>query len=486
MKSPGVIGGRRNRNGSLPTIPSLGAAAVVIIVLVANCWWLLRAEPEPTRMDQVARLQVLQKDRDLAVQAAALAAAQAEQAAMPQEPALPANTPRPLEMSEAEVKAEPQPPRPVPVERSSVLSSGETLSGVLARLFVPEDTAAAIIAAYRKVADPRRLRPGQRFWGQFDSPSLMDAESLVSLVIAPPGRGQGVTIERQAEGDPTRYVARQGGLPGHQVRRALRCGIIGSLTTSLVRCGHGQSLSGRVAAVLKSRLDLRADLRPGDELRVVFEELIASGERLRYGQLLAVSYRGRKANLVAVHYDNGRGQVGWYDPRGEAIERMFLRQPAAGRLTSTYGIRMHPILNIMKPHLGVDWAAPTGTPVRAASSGRVLEVATGPAAGRHLRIKHARGYETEYMHLSRFARRSKRGALVRRGQVIGYVGSTGRSTAPHLHFGARKGGRHIDPMLLRDLPGDPVDRRDRKAFKAHAADLMELLEALNTGRRDAS
>lgn len=486
LKEPVVTVGRRKRGATLRAIPSLGAAIVVVGVLIANSWWLLRSEPEPAQMDEVARLQALQKDRDLAVQAAAIQAAQVAQPAPTPQLVIPPNTPRPLELSEAEVKAEPQPPRPVPVERSAVLDSGETLSAVLERMFVPRSTAALIIAAYKKVRNPRRLRVGQRFWARFESPSPMDAESLLSLVIAPAGPGQGVTIERQRQAQQTRYVAREGGLPGHLVRRALRCGIIGSLGTSLNRCGHGQTLSARVARVLRARLNLRTDLRPGDELRVVFEELIASGERLRYGHLLAVSYRGRKASLVALYFDDKNGRAGWYDKRGEAIERMFLRRPTEGRLTSTYGMRMHPILHVMKPHLGIDWAAPTGTPVRAAADGKVIKVANGAAAGRNLRMEHASGYQTEYMHLSRFARRSKRGAWVRRGQVIGFVGNTGRSTAPHLHFGARRFGKHIDPVLLRDIPGQGVARKERKAFQERARQLLALLQALGRKAAQAS
>ncbi len=481
-----VIGTKPKRGATLRAIPSLGAAVVVVAVLLANSWWLLRSEPEPTQMDQVARLQALQKDRDLAVQAAAERAARVEQPAPTSKLVIPAHTPRPLELSEAEVKSVPQPPRPVPVERSAVLESGETLSAVLDRMFVPGSTAMAIISAYKKVRNPRRLRPGQRFWGRFESQSLMDSEALISLVIAPAGPGQGVTIERRREDAETRYEAVEGGLPGHEVRRALRCGVVGSLTTSLMRCGHGQTLAARVATVLRARLDLRTDLRPGDELRVVFDELIAGGERLRYGHLLAVTYKGRRANLVALYYDNGRGQAGWYDKRGEAIEHMFLRRPTEGRLTSVYGMRMHPILHVMKPHLGIDWAAPSGTPVLAAADGRMINVASGGAAGRLLRMEHGRGYQTEYMHLSRFASRSKRGARIKRGQVIGYVGNTGRSTAPHLHFGARRFGKHIDPMLLRDIPGKGVARRDRKAFRAHASELLALLDALTRKQTDAS
>jgi len=486
LKESTIIGKERERGASLQAIPSLGAAAVVVAVLIANSWWMLRSEPEPTQMKQVARLQALQKDRDRSVQAAAEEAARLEQPAPTPKLVIPANTPRPLELSEAEVKAVPQPPRPVPAERSAVLKAGETLSAILDRLFVPASTAGVITNAYRKLRNPRRLRPGQRFWGRFESPSPMDAESLISLVIAPSGPGQGVTIERQREGGLTHYVAVEGGLPGHQVRRALRCGIVGSLTTSLMRCGHGQKLAARVATVLRARLDLRTDLRPGDELRVVFDELIAGGERLRYGHLLAVTYTGRRSSLVALYYDNERGRSGWYDKRGEAIEAMFLRRPTQGRLTSVYGMRMHPILHVMKPHLGIDWAAPTGTPVRAAADGKIIAVATGAAAGRYLRMEHGRGYKTEYMHLSRFASRSKRGARLRRGQVIGYVGSTGRSTAPHLHFGARRFGKHIDPALLRDIPGEGVARRDRRAFMAHARELLALLDALARKQNDAT
>jgi len=307
----------------------------------------------------------------------------------------------------------------------------------------------------------------------------MDAESLVSLVVAPSGRGRGVTVERVRSEGTVGYKAREGGIPGTVVRRALRCGVATSLARSLQRCGHGRALVGMVAAALRSRVSLRSDVRPGDELRVVYDELVAAGERVRYERILAVQYTGERARTLGVYFDNGRGTADWYAPTGDALDPMFLREPVGGaRLTSGYGMRMHPILKVQKMHHGLDFAAPTGTPVRASADGRIVRVTSGPAAGRNIRIQHLLGYRSEYLHLSRFARRAKVGKRVKKGQVIGYVGSTGRSTAPHLHYGVSRGGTYLDPVKTFAIPGRGVAERDKKAYSAHAAKMMKLLRAL--------
>ena len=179
-------------------------------------------------------------------------------------------------------------------------------------------------------------------------------------------------------------------------------------------------------------------------------------------------------------WQDNRVLVATYTPEGDAVEPMFLRDLVYGaRLTSVFGMRMHPILKKMKPHLGIDLAAPIGTPVRAAADGVIMVRRRAGAAGKIIRIRHGRRMVTEYFHLHRWVKKLYPGLKVSRGQVIGYVGNTGRSTAPHLHFGVRRAGKHVDPLKAFDTPGKAVPARQRSAFIASSKPILKLLNRID-------
>ncbi len=472
-----IAGQRRSR-----AIPSLGATLVVLVVVAANWWWFLSADPEPQPLGQIERLQAMQ---DQAVEAEHYAVERQARSAVAA--AAPAPKTVAAQVSAAEVNEEPARPVPVPVSRSTVIGSGESLEVALGRLFIYGEAAREVVTAYRSVRNPRLLRAGERLWAQFESASPMDPHALMQLVVAPGRSGEGVTLTRKGHDGELSFDAREGGLPGSLSRQALRCGISGSLTASLTRCGHGAGLAHLIAPVLEGRLDLSRDLRPGDELRVVYDELVAGEEHVRYETVLAVAWKGAIDSFTALRFAHEGNSVGWFDPAGRSIEPMFLRRPVRdGHMSSPFSLaRMHPVLHKLMPHLGVDYAAPTGTPVLAIADGRVLTRGRGPVAGKVVRVQHGRNYRSEYLHLSRFARGLKPGSRVTKGQVVGFVGSTGRSTGPHLHLAVKKAGRHIDPLEVVALEGTPVAPRDRKAFEQQAEDVLRLLEALDSSKTNA-
>lgn len=461
------------------SLGSIAASVAVLGIFALYAWSTLQGEPEVAPMDASARLAALQQAR---VEAARRVVAR------PSEPVAAAATvaspiPPPVEIAAARLEEAPVQPQATPVERTTALEPGATLEAALAGLYVHGDAARQVAAAYRTLADPRRLQPGTRLLARFDSASPLDAYALRELVVAPTGKAENVTIRREGEGAEANYRAEPGGVPGELVRRVLRCGIRGSLSASLTRCGHDDALIGKISAVLAERLDLERDLRVGDELRVVFDELVAAGERVRIEDVLAIDYRGALGRHTALRFEAGDVQ-GWFRPDGEGFASFFLREPVPGaRFTSGFGMRMHPILLKMKPHLGIDLAAPTGTPVRAVADGKVAATGKGKVAGRYIKLRHDRGYGSDYLHLSRVAIRG--GAKVHRGQIIGYVGTSGRSTAPHLHLGIRKGGAHVDPIAVRDEPAAPVPTRHAETYRDHAATLMRLLDAVDPGKDDA-
>jgi murein DD-endopeptidase MepM/ murein hydrolase activator NlpD len=164
---------------------------------------------------------------------------------------------------------------------------------------------------------------------------------------------------------------------------------------------------------------------------------------------------------------------------------LFLRQPLqVGRQTSNFGMRLHPILHKMKAHFGVDFAANVGTPVYAAGDGHLVSAERAGAAGNVVRVRHDGGYLTEYMHLQRFATSVKPGDVVHKGQVVGFVGSTGLSTGPHLHFGVKHNSKYLDPASLGGVVQPAVGSRERNAFEAESKTLLDLLSALGKGLGD--
>ena len=462
---------RMQTRASSGALPSLVAVAVVIAVLIANGWWFWSQEVAVAPMDLVARLAVLRQDR---------AGAEPETVTPIRSKKAWEKLAPPVEVPADRLSAHALAPEPLPEERIAQVGQGDTLNHALDRLFIHGDPKRKVIEAYRTLHDPRLIRPGQRLFAQFSSTSPMDADTLLSLVIAPEGRGEGVSIVRELDDNGgTQFRARPGGLPGHMHRQVLRCSITGGLELSLRRCGHDAGLSRLVAALLSLRLDLRSDLKLGDELRVVFDELVAADQRIRYERVVGLQYTGPKVKLVGASWEDRKGRVAFFTPKGEALEPMFVRDLVYGaRLTSVFGMRMHPILRKMKPHLGIDLAAPTGTPIRAASDGVLIARRRSGAAGKLVRIRHGRGFSSEYFHMNGFARGLYPGNKVRRGQIIGYVGTTGRSTAPHLHFGVKKGGVHVDPLTAFDTPGKAVPPRELEHFKADVQPILALLNRI--------
>lgn len=478
-------------------LPSLGALAVVTVVLVANFWSLLTSPPDLTTMDPLQRLSSLHDPLHLP----GTAVASSQDGANSDAVALADPRSAPIVRLQAPVAGAPLVPVAV-LTRSTIVEPGETLGAALARLFVHGQTAREVTRAYESLRDPQKLQAGWRLWARFASAGVMDSGALVSLVVAPQ-TGGGLTIERDEDGG---YTSHEGGLPGNLIRQALRCGVVGTLEQSLRRCGEGEGLAELVQTLLTERMLRPIELRTGDELRIVMDKVMDGDFLVRYQQVAALEVRRAwsprmgaqdadaggfvEGRAVALWFDNGRGDAGYFTAEGASVEALFLRQPLrVGHLTSTYGMRLHPILHRMKAHLGIDFGAPRGTPVFAAASGHLVSAGRAGAGGNLVRLRHAEGFSTEYMHLQKFAVGLKAGAPVVKGQLIGYVGSTGRSTGPHLHFGARRHGQYLDPTELADVQVQPVMPHDRKAFEAETSALRRLLDALGAppaGQGEAS
>ena len=221
-------------------------------------------------------------------------------------------------------------------------------------------------------------------------------------------------------------------------------------------------------------------IQKGDHFRVVFDEIYVDSVRIGIGDVHAVEFKHYNQLLYSFRFLQN-DSIGYFDDKGENLQKQFLKAPLRfSRISSGFsGGRMHPILRIVRPHYGIDYAAPSGTPVVSIGEGTVIERAYEAAgAGNYIRIRHNSVYTSTYMHLSRFASGIVVGARVRQGQEIGYVGSTGLSTGPHLDFRITRNGSYIDPLRMESPPAEPVKEEYLSLFYAYRDSMMIELEKL--------
>jgi murein DD-endopeptidase MepM/ murein hydrolase activator NlpD len=252
--------------------------------------------------------------------------------------------------------------------------------------------------------------------------------------------------------------------------------VTGSLYAAAAQAGAPPALAEQAVSLFSGKLNVRRDLRPGDRFRLVFRRKVdGAGRTVSAGELLYAEVSGRKRARFYRFARPGVPAAEFFDAAGRDLRELLLRMPLQGaRLTSGFGMRMHPLLGYTRMHKGVDLGAPKGTPVLAASDGVVEEARWASGYGRWLKIRHQQGaYETAYAHLSRWAVRP--GQRVRQGQVIAYVGSSGESTGPHLHFEVLVRGRNVDPRRAKVPQGPVLTGRELAAFQAQKARMDRLV-----------
>lgn len=266
----------------------------------------------------------------------------------------------------------------------------------------------------------------------------------------------------------------------YEVREVGLAGVIeNNLVSSLGDGGPSVLLALDLSDIFSWDIDFSADIRSGDSYRIVVEELRLDGGFRRYGNILAAEFTNNGATHRAYRYEvNGR--AGYFDDEGNSLRRAFLKAPLSfRRISSGFSrSRLHPVLKVRRPHLGVDYVAPQGTPVSALGEGTVRFAGWKGANGRLVVLSHPMGYRTHYGHLSRIARGIRPGARVRQGDVIGYVGATGRATGPHLHFQIDRNGRQLNPLGVNLPRGKGVPKDQLAAFRRVKAAMAETLAAI--------
>ena len=361
------------------------------------------------------------------------------------------------------------PPLPLAFEQ------GETLSDVLQGLGLEGGESRRVIEGLAEHADLRRLKPSDHYLVEYGP----DGELMAfELMLAQRGRAR---VERGGEDWATSWREYERTVRTHSVAGALR----GSLEGSIGTAGAPSALTVLLAEVFQWDLDFTRDLRLGDTFEIVYETVYLDGQYDSLGGIVGAIYENRGQRLEAYRFGEDSA---YYDAEGRPLRKMFLRSPLRySRVTSRFSKRrFHPILKRYRPHYGVDYGAPTGTPVRVTASGTVTSVGRDRGGGNTVKVRHPNGYLSAYLHLSRFARGLRSGRYVAQGDVIGYVGATGLATAPHLDYRVQKNGRWIDPLTIKSVPAEPVPSERRAEFFTRRDWARAQLAALDGNARGAA
>ena len=245
----------------------------------------------------------------------------------------------------------------------------------------------------------------------------------------------------------------------------------GMINSSMYQAAEKEKIDPEVivnfAGIFGFEIDFQRDIRRGDIFQIVYDKYVDDdGELQKNGDIIYAYMKNNGREIALYRFVDQKGIPGYYRTNGKSIEKALMKTPINGaRLSSTFGMRKHPILGYNKMHRGTDFAAPTGTPIMASGSGIIEQVGWNGAYGKYIRIKHNSKYKTAYAHLNGYARGIKKGAKVRQGQIIGYVGSTGRSTGPHLHYEVLVNGKRMNSQRLKLPSGRTLRGEDREKFE---------------------
>ena len=260
-----------------------------------------------------------------------------------------------------------------------------------------------------------------------------------------------------------------------------------SLWSNLISQGHSPELVGRVADILAWQVDFFA-VQPGDKFRVVYKDVVVDGKSVGVGEIEAVSFEQSGKISKAFRFTH-EGQSGYYDANGSPCKRQFLKAPLQySRISSRFSNgRMHPVLRVVRPHHGVDYAAPSGTPVMSVGNGTVVARGWDPkGGGNYVKIRHNATFTTSYMHLKAIASNIRMGTRMNQGELLGWVGMTGLATGPHLDFRFYRDGQAVNPLTVEPPPAPPLPDAVRTEFLAQAANITATLDAVAADYRTSA
>lgn len=353
--------------------------------------------------------------------------------------------------------------------RSFEVAQGETLSNLFDRAGLPAAELYKLLNSKKITTDLALLRPGQSIHFRSDSQGNL---SGVRLDISPLSLA---LITREANGSFSEEKL------SREPERVLRYGegvIKGAFFTAGENAALSQQTIMSLAGIFGWDIDFSLDIRPGDSFKVLYYQEYLDGVPFRDGDILAAEFVTQGNIHQAVRYTDQNGNTDYYSPDGHSMRKQFLRSPVDFTRISSHFTkrRFHPVLNRFRSHRGTDYAARTGTPIKATGDGKVIKSRYSKSYGNHVILKHGSSYTTLYAHMSKYGRGIKEGKTVKQGQVIGYVGATGMVTGPHLHYEFRVNGIHKNPVTIKFPDAQPIAKNEHERFKQYAGNLLSNLK----------
>jgi murein DD-endopeptidase MepM/ murein hydrolase activator NlpD len=363
---------------------------------------------------------------------------------------------------------EPAPPPPPAYDKLTLeVGRGDTMEKLFRKhqLDIGELMSIAQLDAARQQF--RRIKPGDVFEIEHDDGKIISLYSQLDLTSA-------LHVTKGEDGFAAGIVDKP-----IEVRKRFAYGVINtSLFESAATAGLSDKTIMNVAGIFAWDVDFILDIRQGDTYYVQFEEIWQDGEYVTDGEIIAAEFNNNGRQIQAIRFKDGEERTDYFTPDGDSVRKAFIRAPVDfTRISSNFNPnRRHPILNTIRAHRGVDYAAPRGTPIKAAGDGKVIFRGTKSGYGKVVILQHGGNITTLYAHMSNFNAKARLGTRVTQGQTIGYVGMTGLATANHLHYEYRLNGLHRNPRTVSLPDAEPIAAKYRQRFLAEAAPILEELE----------
>ena len=342
-----------------------------------------------------------------------------------------------------------------PREEILKISPGDTIAGALQKSGVSGAEAYRAVKSISKYYNPRLVKPGQAISIQLDPADT--GMTLASLNMKVDSTKEVVVTKDEHERFQAELIEKQVVLK----MKAAKASIDTSLYASAARAGIPASVIAEMIRLYSYEVDFQRDIRRGDTIEILYETYeTEDGDFARYGNVLFANLKVDGTKIPIYRFKEKNGDTDYYREDGMNLKNTLMQTPIDGaRMSSGYGMRRHPVLGYNKMHKGVDFAAPRGTPIYAAGDGVIERLGRNGGYGKYIRIRHVNSLKTAYAHMSKYAKGMKKGKRVKQGDIIGYVGTTGRSTGPHLHFEVLKSGRQVNPKSIK------TDNREKLAGK---------------------
>lgn len=355
------------------------------------------------------------------------------------------------------------------------IKNGETLSALLTKSGIAQKHIYSITESFKKIYSTQKLKPGESYEIEIDS-----LGNLFSFAYSP-------TIEKKYRvflDRNNQYTAQEDLVDLVTKTKYLSGNIQTTVYDAIIDAGENPELLLSFSDIFQWDIDFFIDPRSDDRFKIIYEKfyLLETDEFIRYGKILAAQYISSIDTFTAIYFDNSPSDAGYYDLNGDSFQKTFLKSPLNyRRISSNFSYsRRHPILRKYRPHFGIDYAARSGTPVSVSADGIVIDKGYDKSIGNFIKIQHKNArFITLYGHLSRFGQGIEKGVRVKQKEIIGYVGTTGLATGPHLHYSFYDNGRPVDPLKIKNTSGDPVLAINQQQFQNNKQMMLQHLRRID-------